>query len=172
MPEHADDTPLQGDDLETWASLATVLEWLPHALDAGLMQEAGLTHFEYGILYALATAPEHTLRMSTLAGYAKSSPSRLSRAVARLETRGWIARTADPDDGRSVRATLTAAGFDHYDLATPGHELRVRRLVLDPLTNAQKRQLRDASKRIMRAISADGERESLPAPHTGDPISI
>ena len=41
---------LQGDDLETWSALATVLEWLPAALDAQLQRDADLTHFEYGVL--------------------------------------------------------------------------------------------------------------------------
>ena len=80
---------LSDDALETWAALATVLEWLPAALDAQLQRDAGLTHFEYGILFALGDAPGRTLRMSVLAGYANSSLSRLSRAVARLEARRW-----------------------------------------------------------------------------------
>ena len=52
---------LIGDDLATWAALATVLEWLPPALDAPLVRDFDLTHFEFGILYALADSPERTL---------------------------------------------------------------------------------------------------------------
>jgi DNA-binding MarR family transcriptional regulator len=157
MPDLGPSQPLSGEDLETWASLATVLEWLPNVLDAQLMHDCGLTHFEYGILYALAQGPGRTFRMSVLAGFANSSLSRLSRAVSRLESRGWLERTSDPDDGRSTRVTLTQAGFEQYERATPGHERTVRRLVLDPLTSAQKRQLREASKRIIRAVRTDGE---------------
>ena len=47
---------LSPDDLETWSSLATLLEWLPAALDAQLQRDAALTHFEYGILFALSGA--------------------------------------------------------------------------------------------------------------------
>jgi len=39
--------------------------------------------------------------------------------------------------------------------AAPGHVQEVRRLVLDPLTKAQIRQLREISRRIMRAIDRD-----------------
>jgi len=103
------------EDLQTWASLATVLEWLPGALDAQLQRDAELTHFEYGILFALADAGDRTLRMSVLAGYANSSLSRLSRAVARLEAKGWVRREPDATDGRYTLATLTELGLAKFD---------------------------------------------------------
>jgi len=156
MADHTPPAVLSGDDLETWSSLATVLEWLPAALDAQLLTDSGLTHFEYGILYALARAPERTLRMSVLAGYANSSLSRLSRAAGRLEKRGWMQRTPDPTDGRYTLATLTADGIAHLDASTPQHVRTVRRLVLDALTVAQRKQLREISRRIQRAVRADG----------------
>ena len=40
--------------------------------------------------------------------------------------------------------------------AAPGHVAEVHRLIFDPLTKAQQRQLRDISQRIMRAIAPDG----------------
>ncbi|WP_030159749.1 MarR family winged helix-turn-helix transcriptional regulator [Glycomyces sp. NRRL B-16210] len=152
------DTPtaLVGEDLETWAALATVLEWLPAALDSQLQRDAQLTHFEYGVLYALANAPDSTLRMSVLSGYANSSLSRLSRAVTRLESRGWVRREPDPVDGRFTLAILTDSGRTKVDEATPGHAQTVHRLVLDRLTKPQVRQLREISRRITRAIG-DGQ---------------
>ncbi|TBN58355.1 MarR family transcriptional regulator [Glaciihabitans arcticus] len=154
---------LDGEDLATWSTLATVLEWLPPALDAQLQRDAELTHFEYGILFALATAPDRTLRMSVLAGFANSSLSRLSRAVLRLEKRGWVARTPDPSDGRSTLAALTESGLERYELASPGHAETVRRLVLDTLTRAQARQLREISRRISSAIrDEEGWQPPLP----------
>ena len=152
MPDASTPTHLSGQDLETWAALATVLEWLPSALDAQLQRDAGLTHFEYGVLYALAHAPDHTLRMSVLAGYANSTLSRLSRAATRLERKDWLRRTADPADGRYTLAILTDLGLEKVEQATPGHAALVRRLVLEPLTQAQTRQLREISKRITRSI--------------------
>ncbi|WP_193608283.1 MarR family winged helix-turn-helix transcriptional regulator [Nocardioides lijunqiniae] len=146
---------LTPDDLETWSSLATVLQWLPAALDAQLQSDADLTHFEYGILYALDSAPDGELRMSVLAGYANSSLSRLSRATARLEGRGWVVRSPDPTDGRYTIATLTASGRTKARQATPGHVETVHRLVLDVLTQPQRRQLREISRRITHAIRSD-----------------
>lgn len=152
MSDHSVPLALSGEDLETWASLATVLEWLPAALDAQLLRDAEVTHFEYGILFALANAPDFTLRMSVLAGYANSSLSRLSRAAARLQKRGWMRRAPDPVNGRYTLAILTEEGRDKFDQATPGHVDTVNRLVLEPLTSSQMRQLREISRRIQRAI--------------------
>ena len=146
---------LSTEELETWSALATVLEWLPPALDAQLQRNSDLTHFEYGILFALADAPDRTLRMSVLADYANSSLSRLSRAATRLETKGWLTRTPDPDDGRYTLALLTESGAEKVEQATPGHVETVRRLVLDALTAAQKRQLREISRRVTAAIRTE-----------------
>ncbi|MEE1735161.1 MarR family transcriptional regulator [Streptomyces sp. BE147] len=146
---------LSSDDLETWSALATVLEWLPTALDTQLQRDAALTHFEYGVMFALAHADDRTLRMSTLAGYSNSSLSRLSRAVARLESKGWVRRAPDPTDGRFTLATLTDAGERKIEQATPGHEATVNRLVFDSLTTAQTRQLREISRRITTAIRTE-----------------
>lgn len=169
MSDTADTARLTGDDLETWAALATVLERLPSVLDAQLLTDAGLTHFEYGILFALASAPDRTLRMSVLAGYANSSLSRLSRAATRLESRGWMSRVTDPTDGRYTLAVLTDAGRGKVDDATPGHVQTVRAIVLDQLTQAQKRQLREISRRIARAIS--GDEGWQPAYSTVEPVT-
>jgi DNA-binding MarR family transcriptional regulator len=155
---------LSGEDLETWAALATVLEWLPSALDTQLQRDADLTHFEYGVLFALVSAPDRTLRMSVLAGYANSSLSRLSRAASRLESKGWVRRAPDPTDGRYTLAVLTDLGLRKVDEATPGHVHTVHTLVLDPLTQPQTRQLREISRRITRAIrDEEGWRPPLDA---------
>jgi len=155
MAGHSDSPSFTRDELETWSSLATLMEWLPGALDAQLLGDSAMTHFEYGMLYALTEAPNRTLRMSELAGYANSSLSRLSRAVSRLERRGWMQRTPDPTDGRFTLAILTESGLAEAEKATPGHVRTVRRLVLDRLTPAQTKQLTEISRRILAAIRAD-----------------
>ncbi|MBM6403088.1 MarR family transcriptional regulator [Phycicoccus sp. CSK15P-2] len=147
------------EQLATWSSVATLLEWLPGALDAQLQRDAGLSHFEFGVLFALSHATDSTLRLSTLADHANSTLSRLSRAVTRLEGKGWVHRSTDPDDGRYTRATLTASGRRKVADASPGHVEAVTRLVFDPLTAAQTRQLREISRRITTAIRPDGRWE-------------
>jgi DNA-binding MarR family transcriptional regulator len=129
-----------------------MLERLPAALDAQLQRDSGVTHYEHGLLFALDTAPGRTLRMSVLAGYASSTLSRLSRAISRLEKKGWVRREVDPDDGRFTRATLTEAGHDLVVRSTPAHHALVEELVFGPLTDAQVRQLATISRRIITAI--------------------
>ncbi|WP_413332655.1 MarR family winged helix-turn-helix transcriptional regulator [Brevibacterium sp. GP-SGM9] len=148
--------PLSGDELATWSALATVLEWLPPVLDAQLHSRWGLTHFEFGILYALSRAEGRALPMSALAGFANSTLSRLSRAVSRLEKRGWAHRATDPDDRRVTIAGLTDSGAELVVSVAPAHDDLVRRLVFDSLTAEQADSLREISLRVTQAISAEG----------------
>ncbi len=149
------ETSLEDDELATWAAFATLLEWLPARLDAQLTADAGLTHFEYGVLYALRSADDHRLRMSTLAGYSNSTLSRLSRAATRLETKGWMRREPDPADGRYTLGILTAAGARKVDEAEPGHTAMVRHVVFDSLTRTQARHLREISSRVLTALGPE-----------------
>jgi DNA-binding MarR family transcriptional regulator len=96
--------------------------------------------------------------MSALATLAGSSLPRLSQVVARLEQRGWVRRTPDPADRRYTLATLTGQGQAKVTQAAPGHVQEVRRLVLDPLTKTQSRQLREIGQRIIRAVDPGDHR--------------
>lgn len=155
MPEHPNADPLSADELDIWAPVATLLERLPTALDAQLQRDSGLTHFEHGILFALDSAPDRTLRLSVLAGYASCTLSRLSRAVSRLEAKGWVRRETDPTDGRFTLGILTQSGHDKVAESTPAHHALIRELVFGSLTAAQTRQLRAISQRISAAIGPD-----------------
>lgn len=145
-----------GEKLRAWAALATLLEWLPAALDSQMQRDSGLTHFEYGIMFALYGATDGTLRMSTLAAHSNSSLSRLSRAVARLEAKDWVCRVPDPSDGRYTLASLADSGREKVERSTPGHVDLVNRLIFDSLTPTQTRQLLNISERITSAIRVDG----------------
>jgi DNA-binding MarR family transcriptional regulator len=107
------------------------------------------------VLALLSETPGRTLRMSELAALSEGSLPRLSQVVARLEQRGWVRRIADPADGRYTLAILTDQGSKKVAEAAPGHVEEVRRLVLDPLTKTQHRQLHEIGRRIMHAIDPD-----------------
>jgi len=148
MSRSVDPGGLRPEQLEVWASFATLMQRLPAALDAQLQHDSGVTHFEHGVLHALDSAPDRTLRMSTLAGYAGSTLSRLSRAATRLEGKGWMRRSPDPTDGRFTLAHLTDDGHEQVARATPGHQALVGQLVFDALTERQARQLGEISRRL------------------------
>jgi DNA-binding MarR family transcriptional regulator len=149
---------LDAEERQAWLALASALNRLPVALDAQLRRDAGISHFEYQVLVLLSEAPDRTLRMSALATLAEGSLPRLSQVVARLEQRGWVRRTPDPADGRFTLASLTDEGLAKVTEAAPGHAQEVRRLVFDPLTKTQTRQLREIGRRIVRAIDPDNRR--------------
>jgi DNA-binding MarR family transcriptional regulator len=143
---------LDAEESQAWRALASVLIRLPAALDAQLRRDAGISHFEYQVLALLSEAPGRTLRMSELATQAEGSLPRLSQVVARLEQRGWVRRTPDPADGRYTLATLTSQGQVKVTQAALGHVQEVRRLVFDPLTKTQSRQLPEIGRRIISTI--------------------
>jgi len=152
----ADEAPrwLDEEERRAWLGLVAIMRRLEHALDTQLREE-GLTHFEYGVMAALSEAPERELRMSALALYAEGSLSRLSQVVARLERKGYVHRRPDPADGRYTLAALTDEGHRKMVSAAPGHVAEVRRLVFDPLTKAQVKQLAQIGRRILYAIAPD-----------------
>ena len=142
------------DDREqaAWRALVGVLIHLPAELDRQLRRDADLSHFEYQVLAGLSEAPGRTLRMSVLAERSEGSLPRLSQVVARLEQRGWVRRSTDPEDGRYTLATLSDDGWDKVVATAPGHVEAVRRLVFDPLSTHQRDQLRSIGRRIVAAI--------------------
>jgi DNA-binding MarR family transcriptional regulator len=148
---------LDAEESQAWRALAKTMFRLPAALDAQLRRDAGISHFEFEVLALLSEAPDRTLRMSALAMWAGGSLPRLSQVVARLEQRGWVRRTPDPADGRYTLATLTDPGQAKVTQAAPGHVREVRRLVFDPLTKTQSRQLGEIGRRIIRAIDPDDQ---------------
>src|SRR3954470_19260648 len=107
------------------------------ALDRQLQREAGIPHAYYEILVRLSEAEGRALRMSELADSTRSSRSRLSHAVARLEERGWVVREDCPTDRRGQVARLTDEGFATLAEAAPGHVNAVRDYVIDVLSAEQ-----------------------------------
>ena len=140
---------LTATERDTWTPLVGLLLKLPSALDAQLQRDSGLSHFHYLVLAMLSEAPGHTRRMSELAFVANGSLSRLSHAVSKLESEGWVRRTSCPHDGRSTNATLTTAGYAKVVASAPGHVRAARALVIDALSEEQVEQLRAIALQIL-----------------------
>jgi DNA-binding MarR family transcriptional regulator len=69
---------------------------------------SGLSH---GLLTALSSVRKRgPLRLAELATIEGVSPPGATRIVAELESRGLLARSVDPDDGRAFRIQITDAG--------------------------------------------------------------
>jgi len=124
---------LTPEQLHAWIRLVSVVELLPSTLDSQLQRDAELSHFEYLTLAMLSEAPERTLRMTALATVTNSTLARLSHVIARLEKRGFVARTPCAQDRRATNASLTEAGWHKVVATAPGHVATVRNSVIDVL---------------------------------------
>ncbi|HEY2695603.1 MAG TPA: MarR family transcriptional regulator [Pseudonocardiaceae bacterium] len=118
-------------------------------LERQLQRDSGLPHAYYEVLVSLSEAPDRTLRMSELAERSRSSRSRMSHAVARLEQAGLIERTGCPSDKRGAFAVLTEKGYSALVDAAPGHVNAVRGVLFDTLTPTQVQQLSEICSAII-----------------------
>ena len=143
---------LDADEQRTWRAYLAATRGLMDTLDRELQRDAGLPHTYYEILVRLSEAPQRALRMSELAEACDSSRSRLSHAVARLESSRWVRREDCATDRRGQVAVLTDAGFAVLEAAAPGHVEAVRRHLFDALTGEQVDQLRRISEAVVDAL--------------------
>ena len=151
----ADTRWLNTEESAAWVRLIALAELLPGALDAQLLRDAGLTHFEYVALMALAEAPDRTMRMTELASRTNATLPRLSHVARRLEERGLIRRFPCPTDRRATNATVTEAGMQLIADAAPGHVETVRTQVLDALTPDQLQQLYSIAGAVLARLDPD-----------------
>ena len=132
---------LTASEQRAWRAYLEATTLLFDALDRQLQRDSTMPHAYYEILVRLSEAPGRSMRMSELADATRSSRSRLSHAVARLEERGWLQRVECPTDKRGQIAGLTDVGFAALEEAAPGHVAAVRRHLIDRLTRQQVAQL-------------------------------
>jgi len=163
MDETTETRWLDEDEHRTWLTLMSLMLQLGPALDARMRCHAGISHFEYTVMAGLSEAPDRTLRMSDIAAFSDGSLSRLSMVVGRLEKKGWVHRRPDPTDGRYTLAILTDAGFEKVVATAPAHVNDVRRMVFDPLTKGQVKQLDVIGRRLLSGIAAASDRRAQSA---------
>src|SRR5215831_519444 len=90
------------------ARLSVLLEAFQHEVLAPFE----LTPADYGVLALLRRAGRpYELTPSRLTSNLRRSSGGITKMVTRLEARGLVRRTPDPDDGRGCRVRLTRAGL-------------------------------------------------------------
>jgi DNA-binding MarR family transcriptional regulator len=145
---------LDDEEQAAWRAYYSATTLLIDRLDRELQHDAGMPHAYYEILVVLSESPGRSLRMSELAVRTRSSRSRLSHAVTKLEGRGWLKRRDCDDDKRGQFADLTEDGFAALVAAAPGHVETVRTHLFDPLTPQQVEQLRLISEAITQTLKS------------------
>jgi DNA-binding MarR family transcriptional regulator len=116
----------------------TLHDFLPYRLSlaanavSALLAEAyegvGLRPQEWRVLAILGEGGE-ALTQQEVVGRTKMDKVSVSRAAQALEARGWLRRSPDREDGRSLRIRLTAAGKRGYESLVPLVLEREERLV-------------------------------------------
>jgi DNA-binding MarR family transcriptional regulator len=111
-----------------------------------------LSPSEYGVLYALSTAPEG-LRITELSGDALLTQGGISRLVARLEADGLLERVPDPDDGRASRVRLTDAGAAAQRHVGLRHGHHVAQIMTQAFSVEQLEQLRALCETLTESVA-------------------
>jgi DNA-binding MarR family transcriptional regulator len=145
---------LTTDEQRAWRAYLESSKILFDALDRQLQRECDMPHAYFEILVRLSETEGHALRMSELAVQTRSSRSRLSHAVARLEERGWVVREDCLTDRRGQLATLTDTGFAVLREAAPGHVAAVRGFLIEALDEEQLGQLASIGEAIIAKVAA------------------
>lgn len=96
------------------------------AADERLAAQTDLRMGSYDVLRVITETPG--CRVLDIASAIGITVGAASKSVDRLETAGWVVRRANPDDRRSSRIEVTAAGRRAYDAATPVFEASAREL--------------------------------------------
>ncbi|SDO29986.1 DNA-binding transcriptional regulator, MarR family [Microbacterium sp. ru370.1] len=161
------DDRLSPQEDRTWALLVGVMMWLPAELDIWLEGAADLSHAEFGVLRCLSTSEDREIHMSRLAATASVTPSHLSRIVGRLERRGLLSRSTDPEDARRTLARLTGPGAELLNKVEPGYVAEVRARVFGLLDADQRNQLEDLAETILTPLR--GECITLLPPRSARP---
>jgi DNA-binding MarR family transcriptional regulator len=103
---------------------------------------------EYGVLYALSSAPGG-LRITELGADVLLTQPGMSRLVARLEARGLVERVPDPEDARACRIRLTAAGVATQRRIGRTHAQHVAEAMTRNLDHTELEQLLDLCGRLI-----------------------
>ncbi len=140
---------LDADEQRAWRAYLEMTLVLQDLLDRDLQRGAGMPLGYYEILVRLSESPTRTLRMSELAEATKSSRSRLSHAVARLEEHGWVERQPCDTDRRGAWAHLTEKGYAVLEAAAPCHVTGVREYLFDALSAEDVRRLGEISEKAL-----------------------
>jgi DNA-binding MarR family transcriptional regulator len=143
---------LDPEERRTWLSYVYTTRLFFEQLERDLQRDANLPFAYYEIFVILSESPARSMRMSELAEASGSSRSRLSHAIARLESAGWVRRESCEADRRGSFAVLTDEGFAVLQAAAPDHVESVRAHLFDQLSPEQLAALRDINETLARHL--------------------
>ena len=143
---------LDAGEQRAWRGFLDVHARLASRLHRELQATSGLSLSDYDVLVHLTDVPEGRLRSFELGDGLQWEKSRVSKQVARMATRGLVAKEDCPEDRRGAYVTLTAKGRRAIEEAAPAHVELVRRLVFDELSAGQVRTLATIAHAVLRQL--------------------
>ena len=101
----------------------------------------GLSAWEFDVLATLRrSGAPHCLAPTALFSALMITSGTMTRQLQQLEAAGWVSRTPNPNDARSLLVQLTPAGLELIDRAVTAHVANEAR-ILTPIAAAQLAQL-------------------------------
>jgi DNA-binding MarR family transcriptional regulator len=132
---------------EAWEALFRAQSTIIQELGARDAWE-NLVPREYGVLYALSSAPAG-LRITELGEDVLLTQPGMSRLVGRLEARGLVRRVDDPEDARACRIRLTPAGLAAQRRIGREHARHVAEAMTRNLDRGELEQLLELCRRLI-----------------------
>lgn len=121
-----------------------------------LQADSGLSLTDFDVLVRLTDEPNPRMRTGALAKALQWEKSRLSHHLARMESRGLVAREDCADDARGSYVVLTEQGREVVEQAAPAHVEAVRELLFDQLTDEEIDALAAIADRVLQRLSGAG----------------
>ncbi|WPN57786.1 MarR family transcriptional regulator [Pseudomonas sp. P9_31] len=117
----------------------------------------GLNAWEFDVLATLrrAGAP-HCLAPTALFSSLMITSGTMTRQLQQLEAAGWVSRTPNPSDARSLLVQLTPAGLALIDRAVTAHVANEAR-ILAPIAAAQLAQLDERLSELLAVLEPAAE---------------
>ncbi len=155
--EFPEPDPFTEAEFDAWRGLIRLRESVMRTVDQRLRDAGEISLDDYGVLVTLVGQPEHRLRMSALGARRLLTPGGITRAVMRLEERGFVRREPDPEDGRAAFAVLTQKGLAALRRAQRVHHATVRELYLGRLTEREQRRLARLFEKALPGVVSSSE---------------
>ncbi|WP_405793290.1 MarR family winged helix-turn-helix transcriptional regulator [Streptomyces sp. NBC_01506] len=117
---------------------------------------------EYAVLHALSNAPARGLRITELGEDVLITQPGMSRLIARLESRGLVAREDDPKDARACRIRLTGTGLAAQRRTGGALVRQVAKAMTRALDPGQLADIRDLSGALLAAAEREAATTTAP----------
>lgn len=122
-------------------------------LQTAVYSRFGLSRGDFDVLATLRrSGPTHTLSPGDLAATLMLTSGGVTGRLNRLEARGLLRRSQDPQDRRGIRVTLTPEAVELIDQAVAAGLAEQRRVLDDALVDSDQEVLADLLRAVLLAI--------------------